>query len=170
MQNSTQWCNLYSGESKYNIRLVKSSNQQAIQYCIEAITLLLVCYIIHQLYMLAIITSPLKSTVNIALILCIVIIVMKGYHRLPKHQIKYLVLHNNGLIDCDRHSQLSLHLNSRIGWFGCWLILIDSRSKQLVNPIKLFIFKDSLSPRDYCRLSRAVLSNHRKKSTSPSPH
>ena len=86
-----------------------------------------------------------------------------------------LVLHDNGLIDYDSQTSFSLHINSRIGWFGCWLILINelktdeqkinikSRStyKKKSKSIKLFIFKDSLSSQDYARLTRKILSNRR---------
>lgn len=83
------------------------------------------------------------------------------------------MLYDNGLIDCNLQSNLTLHINSRVGWFGCWLILnnelktdrkaIDRQNRTFnlkkSKPIKHFIFKDSLSEEDYARLSRIVLSN-----------
>jgi hypothetical protein len=168
MQNSTQWCNLYSVESKYNLRVCQSAIQRAIYRGVDAVTFLLFCYLISQLYLVSVDASLIKLTVNSALVIAIVIILIKRYYRLPIHQIKRLVLYDNGLIDCDCHSHLSLHVNSRIGWFGCWLILIDNRCKLHVKLIKIFIFKDSLSQQDYARLARAVLSNHRHQSASTS--
>lgn len=166
MQNSTQWCNLYSVESKYNLRVFQSFTQRAIYRGINAITFLLFCYLISQLYLVSVDASLIKLTVNSALVILIVIILIKRYYRLPIHPIKRLVLYDNGLIDCDHRSHLSLHINSRIGWFGCWLILIDNPCKLPVKPIKIFIFKDSLSQQDYARLARTVLSNHRQQSAS----
>ena len=166
MQNSTQWCNLYSVESKYNLRVFQSAIQRAIYRGIDAITFLLFCYIISQLFLVSVDVSLIKLTVNSALVILTVIILIKRYYRLPIHQIKRLVLYDNGLIDCDCHSHLSLHINSRIGWFGCWLILIDNRSNLNLQPIKIFIFKDCLSQQDYARLARTVLSNHRKQRAS----
>ncbi|WP_350226388.1 protein YgfX [Thalassotalea sediminis] len=45
---------------------------------------------------------------------------------------------------------------SRIGWFGCWLHLytLNNQSNQVK---RFFIFKDSMSRRDYTRLCRYIL-------------
>ncbi|MDO6446584.1 hypothetical protein Q4493_12440 [Colwellia sp. 1_MG-2023] len=169
MQNSTQWCNLYSVESKYNIRVGQSAVQRIIKRWFDAVIILLFCHIVSQLYWAITIATSANLVAIIAfLFICNTILFKKYYNRLPIYQIKHLVLHENGLIDCDRYNHLSLHINSRIGWLGCWLILIDNSSKILGKPIKIFIFKDSLSQQDYCRLSRTILSNHRQQPASSS--
>jgi hypothetical protein len=103
------------------------------------------------------------------------IIILLLFKDLKDSKINHLVIYDNGLIDYDFQVNLSLHINSRIGWFGCWLILIDHVKhdeaepiKQTFNfinkkvvPVKIFIFKDSLSMQDYSRLTRKILSNHR---------
>lgn len=100
---------------------------------------------------------------------------------IKNRKIKQFVLYENGLIDFEFQSNLKLHANSRIGWFGCWLVLANESSevyaptpkkpdihlKSVIEdiksrkPIKMFFFKDSLSELDYSRLSRQILSNHR---------
>jgi len=79
----------------------------------------------------------------------------------PAEQEQYFVLHPNGQVDCLAGKEYSLHRNSRIGWLGCWLILIplnkSSTKKTDKKNIRYFIFNDSISHQDYSRLTRYVI-------------
>jgi hypothetical protein len=81
-----------------------------------------------------------------------------------KRRSQTLVLHGNGKVAIDEQTELYTHPHSRIGWFGCWLILIktsnnlkDSHSSKLSN--RVYIFEDQLSSRDYSRLCRHILKS-----------
>lgn len=179
MQNSTQWCNLYSVESKYNIDVNHSKNRQSIKQSCFALYLLSFVYITSQIDFFITQDYLLIFLVTI----CLLMVSGVGFFLLFKaaknSKTNQLVLHDNGLIDFDSQTSLSLHINSRIGWFGCWLILINelkadeqkikiqrrSTYKKKSKSIKIFIFKDSLTTQDYARLTRKILSNHRQKIT-----
>jgi len=75
-----------------------------------------------------------------------------------------LVLNQNGSIEIDAHNPLILHQNSRIGWFGCWLILMPqtkglSSLPSAKRTTRLYLWKDSFSAVDYSRLCRHILKN-----------
>jgi len=71
------------------------------------------------------------------------------------------------------NDEWSIHPNSRIGWFGCWLVLIqktDSTNPESINHTKiirrLFFFYDQFSKEDYARLCRLVNKNNYNDSTN----
>ena len=177
MQNSTQWCSLYSIESKCNINVAYSKAKHKIIRSCLALYVFLACYSFYQLYF----NDPHTQIFNyIAVIIVLVAGFILSTYLLKSsndNHVKQLVLHRDGLIDYGEYKGLTLGINSRIGWLGCWLILIQpsineelsSKQKFLlfdskrIKPMKVFIFKDSLSVRDYARLSQQVLANHRPK-------
>ncbi|GHF84476.1 protein YgfX [Thalassotalea marina] len=68
----------------------------------------------------------------------------------------YIELNDSGEIQLNQCGQYQLLASSRLTWIGCWLLLKDAQSgdKKITY---LFVFKDSLSGRDYARLCRWVL-------------
>jgi len=95
---------------------------------------------------------------------------MQSYYLMNRHkrrnriekQNELLVLHINGEVECRVGSNFTLNVNSRIGWFGCWLLLIkdnENNDSSLTAKQKhsQFVFKDSLSASDYARLCRYIL-------------
>ncbi|MCO4799756.1 MAG: hypothetical protein KC484_11090 [Colwelliaceae bacterium] len=93
--------------------------------------------------------------------ICVFVVLVNSRKNISK--LNKLVLYPNGLIDFEHDINLSLHLNSRIGWFGCWLILKKDENSLLNNKnqqlIKVYISKNSVSDVDYSRLSRHILQN-----------
>jgi hypothetical protein len=75
----------------------------------------------------------------------------------PAEQKQYLVLHPNGQVDCVGGKEYCLHRNSRVGWFGCWLVLIPLKKRENKSTIRYFIFNDSINPQDRSRLTRHLL-------------
>jgi hypothetical protein len=74
---------------------------------------------------------------------------------------RLIVLHFDGTIDCQYGANYTIMRNSRIGWFGCWLLLKkvndDSPSSAFTLKHTLFVYRDSLYSQDYCRLCRHIL-------------
>jgi len=74
-----------------------------------------------------------------------------------KQGVRELIIQTNGTVELNKHVY-TLHLNSRVGLFGCWLHL---ESKQGVSKERetLFIAKNSVSIHNYCRLCRIIKNN-----------
>ena len=192
MQNSTQWCSLYSTESKCNITINSSKTRQIILWiCSVLVFVLFFCisYLNGKLHLSITNKFPLILLDLTCLFISGSIVCFYLFIDSKNSKISQLVLHSNGLIDCELRSNLAIQGNSRIGWFGCWLKLTNNLTNELTHdlkneaqtlnnqkvhqkifiselksntPINVFIFKDSLSKQDYSRLSRQILSKHRE--------
>lgn len=159
IKSSTQWCNLYLTESKYNIAIGNAKADRYFKWC---------CYFLLVIVFFSIL-APITQKDHIdSFLIFLVLITTSAFIVLLKSskktdEIKELVLYSNGLIDFEDDINLSLHPNSRIGWFGCWLILIKDENSLLNNKnqqlIKVYISKNSVSDADYSRLSRHILKN-----------
>ena len=102
--------------------------------------------------------------IKLALLISLIFIIVADLIRNKEDTCKkqFLVLHDNGKVSVGEQKELTMHLNSRIGWFGCWLTLIHVPQGIEPTPPKktidsLYIFKDQLSSRDYARLCRHIL-------------
>lgn len=73
-----------------------------------------------------------------------------------------LVLHQSGAIDCQQGTDFTISSNSRIGWFGCWLLLkqncgqVDFFRTDRLTACQ-FVYRDSVSASDYSRVCRQIL-------------
>lgn len=77
---------------------------------------------------------------------------------LISHQLEHFILHSSGQCSFDESSDWQLLPTSRIGMFGVWLNLKIIDKNELVPKKKvfkkLFIFKDSVSSKDFSRIAR----------------
>jgi len=81
-----------------------------------------------------------------------------------RYFVKELNLLPNGVVEID-NKQHQMHVNSRIGFLGCWLCLTSNQ--EVKRGVKtLFIFKSSVSEQSYSRLCRVIKRNVFDHSTS----
>jgi hypothetical protein len=74
-------------------------------------------------------------------------------------------LSTQGLVDFNVEEQWEINIKSKLSWLGCWLVLdhVSQDNKTLNGPSRkkkqksIFIFKDSVSDKQYARLSRILL-------------
>lgn len=71
--------------------------------------------------------------------------------------LKEITLLPEGIVEIDNNSY-QMHLNSRIGFLGCWLCLTEERGGK-ISTETLFIFKSSVSQRHYSQLCRVIKRN-----------
>lgn len=184
IKSSTPWCNLYSDESKYNLLIGSSNNQRYFSNVRLAVVFLLLIFIVYLGFPYIKGQSPkvlwlLSSGVCLSVAFAIYFFGGKRFTKDDKNQVKLLVLNQNGSVDCQYGSGIQLEKNSRVGWFGCWLSLENKVSeswsyenRSLETPFitnkecknrdaklkfSLFIYRDSVSPRNYSRLCRHIL-------------
>ena len=75
----------------------------------------------------------------------------------PRYFLKEITLLPEGIVEIDNNSY-QIHLNSRIGFLGCWLCLTRGMDGK-VSTETLFIFKSSVSQRHYSQLCRVIKRN-----------
>ena len=75
----------------------------------------------------------------------------------PRYFLKEITLLPEGIVEIDNNSY-QMHLNSRIGFLGCWLCLTRGMDGK-VSTETLFIFKSSVSQRHYSQLCRVIKRN-----------
>ena len=164
MQNSTQWFNLYSIESKFNINIYQS----VIKWLLLVLCISLLFVALLAVYFFE--SAPsLVLSVSIGFIL---LLFLGGNIRALKQSHRYiektasipllcLDLTIEGEVLFSSDEKYFIHPSSRCGLFGCWLILMpDNGEKPKRN--SLFVFKDSVSPKNYARLCRTITRNHLK--------
>jgi len=166
MKNLTQWSSLYSTESKYNIEVYRSITQRLL--VVGGIGLVL-CLVV----VLCFFESNMRLVQNIIVPLLIFILSAFSFFNCkyraiePKHfSEKYqFELNESGEMTFDQSKKFSLHINSRVGILGCWLIL-ENASQGKKNIKRLFIFKDAVSSDNYSRLCRTINRNALRKDQS----
>jgi len=66
-------------------------------------------------------------------------------------------LDNNGKCIFYNYQEFQLDVSSRVGWFGCWLVLTPSLKNKKDDSVQyLFLIKDSVSSQNYSRISRVI--------------
>jgi len=91
-----------------------------------------------------------------AITLMIISIVLAQQHGKQAQVIYQFELSQQGLCTFDGKSYYQLQANSRLSFLGCWLTLtsVTENSTLLASKHKpLFIYRDSLSQKDFARLS-----------------
>ncbi|WP_332871612.1 protein YgfX [Colwellia sp. Bg11-28] len=154
IQSSTQWSNLYSNASKYNINVRSSRYKLAVYSFIGILTCLviLVSFTFH--YNLALVLAVL-SLISLSLFLSI------GDN---KPITSSFILTNTGVIVLDNETiSYQLLAESRLSFIGCWLVLMPNSSASAQHrthgkgyPKQFFIFRDSLHEQDFSRLARVI--------------
>lgn len=172
--NSTPWCNLYSTESKYDI-CVKQSRYRNLLWLSSCLffNLLLISYVTYA-YQFVLVIAGLTIT------LMSVFIARKKNGQLTKLQFtvdEYSICsfeyplenkaENTVVSNVSRKEQFQLLASSRYSFFGCWLHMAPfshlSSSALLSYAINkkpknkwLFIYRDSLSTKEFSRLSQVI--------------
>ena len=154
----TPWSNLFLSGSKYKVTINQSRHQFFIYGVLifSVIATLIILFTVN-LYPLA------SITFIVFFIFSIAISNTKVFSPLPKNSCKQLLfLTEEGLFQLGSYKsnilidEFILSPYSRVSFLGCWLIF----SKVGINN-KLqskFIFKDSLSSKDYSRLRRIIMA------------
>jgi len=87
------------------------------------------------------------------------------FFAIPSFATRSFIIENDGKCTFSEHQEFQLGMNSRVGWFGCWLVLIPLKSDRN-NTVKYqFLFKNSISSQSYSRISRIIkrLKHHARK-------
>lgn len=152
--NSTPWCNLFSSASKYSISVNKSRYQLLLYAGIPTIFILVAMIFLTYAYHLALV---------IAFIAMLLISLFR--RRESKHQqnVSTFELTSQGQCLFDDQSCYQIQASSRQSFLGCWLVLQLIPNNHVLfnthnsNPKRLlFLFRDSLSPQDFSRLSNVI--------------
>lgn len=147
----SQWSTLYSAESKYSLLVNQSKIQKRLYTYCRAILILLVV-----LSLLVFNTVSLVIAVT-SLFLLLILLDSKP------NNIALLELYDEKKVTCGDSNKKLLHVNSRVGFLGCWLVFIDSEGAKKKQPkestYQLFLFKDQFSAKDYSRLCRYIIKN-----------
>lgn len=146
-----QWSNLYSAESKYKI-IFTDSYLQRVMLIVENLFL----FVIFGSYCL-IYPSDNVSDYLFFLIAITSIVLGRFYYQYTKlsiiNNIEVLL---SGICQFDQYNQWKIAGNSRINWLGCYLVLVSNNSEKKLKQT-LFIYRDSVSKKDYSRLCRIIL-------------
>jgi len=116
------------------------------------------------MFFIEMIEFQLTPVLFVVVSLLLISIIFSLYSQSNRKAYTSLVLNQNGTVEIDALCPLILHQNSRIGWFGCWLILTPlstalSSARLSKTPKRLFLYKDRFSAIDYSRLCRHILKN-----------
>lgn len=151
-KNLTPWCNLFLTASKYKVTINQSRHQFLIYgvfICLVIATLLI--FFTLNLYAIA------SVTFVAFFIFSIVMSNPRIYSPLANSSCKeFLFLTKEGSFQLDNSQRnhiiekFILYPNSRVSFLGCWLVFYEEGN---INKLQSkFIFKDSLSSKDYSRL------------------
>ncbi|NQZ81601.1 MAG: hypothetical protein HRT52_11350 [Colwellia sp.] len=79
--------------------------------------------------------------------------------------IRSFKIENDGKCTFSGHQEFQLGINSRVGWFGCWLVLMPVNKGRNKAFKYQFLFKNSVSSQSYSRISRIIkrLKYHARK-------
>ena len=158
MQNSTQWSNLYSNELSFKLKIYSS----LLPLIISLSTVYLLVVVLASILVFEL-NPPLVQLFFVTAILSFIVVIGLCSSRFSNvrekscYFIKEIILLPNGVVEID-NTQYQMHLNSRIGFLGCWLCLINEQEKQTKSDT-IFIFKDSVSEESYSRLCRVIKRN-----------
>lgn len=163
MQNSIQWFNLYSTESKFSINVYKSSVKWLL---IFSCAFLLLVGLLALSFFESTPVLVLSLFIGVVVLLCLsisIIATKQSSNINAKPVIPFISfgLTVNGEVLLSSGEEYHLHSSSRHGLFGCWLVLI-ANDKDTPYRKSLFIFKDSVSAKDYARLCRTITRNNLK--------
>ncbi len=153
----TPWCNLYLSESKYKIA-IKHSRDKNFFYRVLPCYLLISAFIISvsfNFYLLASFTLVAYFILSVVRSKNIII-----SNSLVNEDKPLFVLTTQG--ECQftdqqgRVEERTLSPYSRVSFLGCWLFFSQQEGDNRHS--STFIFKDSLSSKDYSRLRRVILA------------
>ena len=145
IQNSAKWCNLYLNESKY--RLTTNGSQTALWLKRAAVVglFLLVFYVTISIGLIELTSG---------ILLTAIVWLTRTKTDSPSDTL-FIELTMQGQLSINQQA-FTLLPSSRIGWFGCWLVL-NPQPETNTTKREVFIFKDSLNQQDYRRLCRWLL-------------
>ena len=157
-ENLTPWCNLFLNASKYKVTIYKSRHQVFIYGVFFSFIIASLIFILTlNLYLLASVSSVIFFILSVAM----------SPPKMPsplfsQADIESLILTNKGLCQFssshhnDSVEEYILSPYSRSSFLGCWLLF--SKVGSLNKLESKFIFKDSLSSKDYSRLRRVIMA------------
>lgn len=155
-KNSMAWFNLYSTELRYRVE-VKPSYFPF--YCVIYLLILVACILtVHFTYAYLAVSFFVGVTVFLSgfIFYSKFSTQYKVYNYIVKHNVQEpyeIELSDKG--ECDFFGDKWLiHPNSRVSFFGCWLFLSEVGSQCISK--KMFIYRQSLSHKDFARLCRMV--------------
>jgi hypothetical protein len=174
----TTWSRLFSSELKYNIT-VDESRQKFVK-CYVFYTVLLSIVLGGYFLLLPLFIITLSIIALLILISLFIRLIDKTIFKAIKHYLyggnhasnkDNFIIGNEGKCILAEHQTFQLDVHSRVGWFGCWLVL-TSTSSVAVSHEKvvrhLFLFKNSVSLQDYSRISRIIKRlKHSAKNSQP---
>lgn len=155
IQSSTQWSNLYSIESKYNIN-IRYSYYKLAAYSFIAILACLITLVIFTFHYTVALWIAIITTLAFSLFLSL--------RKAKKTIIGSFILTKAGEVVLN-NEQISYQLlpESRLSFIGCWLVLLPNQNavtecsySEKKYPKQFFIFKDSLHEQDFSRLARVI--------------
>lgn len=167
MKPSTQWCKLYSIESKYNFTLQNSTLVKQVPYYLAGL-MFFVCFIILAYFGLHLSHQTIflcsAATAFFTLCLC-------WHIKFNTLSTRSFFISNDGILTLAANKKYLLTKGSLVFSFGCALKLTEIKSKTLKQhqenkPLNKFIFKDELTDENYRRLCRIIL---RYKNSSNNP-
>jgi len=151
IKNLTTWSKLFSIESKYNIDVGEFHQKNNSFYSITIIFLSFPIWLFAPLLALPVIVTLLIISLIINKTL------EKTRHSLYGGEYNHFTLDNNGKCTFYNLREFQLDVSSRVGWFGCWLVLVPALKIKQNNPKQyLFLFSSSVSALDYSRISRVI--------------
>jgi hypothetical protein len=140
------WSRLYSIELKYNITIVEF-RQKLINY-----------YTFYAVFLGVLLGAHFLRLPIFVITLLVLLFTGKAIFKVINNysNIGNFVIDNDGKCVFSEHQEFQLDASSRVGWFGCWLVLtsfVVSNNKEVKY---LFLFKNSISSQDYSRMSRII--------------
>ncbi|WNC69406.1 protein YgfX [Thalassotalea nanhaiensis] len=158
MKPSTQWCKLYSIESKYSFTLQKSTLAKQVPYFLAGLIFIVLIIILanfglHLSYQTIFVCSAITALCTFTL---------ARFSTLNTFAITAFVISDDGIITLAADKKYLLTKGCLVYSFGCALSLTEI-TPQVLNKRKQnkrlnrFIFKDELKEKDYRRLCRIVL-------------
>ena len=164
MQNSTQWFNLNSNESKFSINIYRSTTK----WLLIVSCILLLLSVLLTLYFFEYDPALVLSIfISLIILLCfgvgIKAIKQSNYDFNTNSRIPFISLELTiqGQVLFPSGDKYYIHPSSRSGLLGCWFVLVPDDEKESLRK-SLFIFKDSVSPKNYARLCRTITRNNIK--------
>lgn len=153
------WCNLFSVESKFSIEVYKSYYKPLVYLGISQLIISLLLLHFTYAYQLA-----LGHAVITTLVLGVLYSAQNSRRAVVLDEKSFAFqfeVTGQGLCVFDGKNAYQLQAKSRLSFLGCWLCFVAAspvNSNDVPKQKQLFIFRDSLSERDFSRLS-AVLQN-----------
>ncbi len=154
IKNSTQWSNIYSNASKYNVN-VKDSRYKLAFYGFLAVIASLVILVSFTFQYILALSLAIISVISLSLFVSI---------NNNKPITNSFILTSVGEIFLNKEQRsYQLLVGSRHSFIGCWFVMIPNHTthsqhdmSSKTTPKQLFIFRDSFTKQDYSRIGRVL--------------